>query len=350
MNTHDACALLGVPIGASELDVKMAFKKKAIEFHPDRNKAPDAEDKFKKINEAFQLLEKFGTNPPAFNDVKSPFYNTADHLAEELRRQMDEVFNRKVSNIPGPPIAIKVDVSFEMSIIGGRKEVSYSRFVKCFDCSNVNIKSVCVKCNGTGKRKYGNGAVQAADNRELPCNGCKGTGYSTSNGVCQSCKGTLRKRITEEISVPIPPGIENGTVLTFNGKGNYRTKDIYDGLAVLINVQPNKNGLTLDESDVISTVELSLLEAIQGTKKSIHTIKGNKVLEFKPKIKNGDRIRVSGFGVPPSGAHIVVISVNYPDDVSELIAVLEKNKPPPPSDVETLGTGYYPRTEGKYGI
>ena len=323
MNTHEACALLGVPIGASEFDVKTAFKKKAIEYHPDRNKSPDAEEKFKKINEAFQLLEKFGTNPPAFNDLKSPFYSTADHLAEELRRQMDEVFYRQVSNIPGPPIAIEVEIPFEMSIVGGRKDVSYSRLVKCFDCNNVNIKTVCIKCNGTGKRKYGSGVIQAADNRELPCNACKGTGHITS-GVCQSCKGTLKKRVTETLSIYIPPGTESGTTLTFNGRGNYRTKEFYDGVAVMINVQPNENGLILDGNDVISTVELSLLEALQGTKKNLRTIKGDKILEFKPKIKNGDRIRVLGFGVPPNGSHIFIVSISYPEDVSELIEVLEK--------------------------
>jgi molecular chaperone DnaJ len=323
MNTHDACALLGLPIGASGTDVKAAFKKKAIEYHPDRNKSPDAEDKFKKINEAFQLLEKFGTSPPAFNDLKSPFYNTADHLAEELRRQMDEVFNKKFTNIPGPPIAVKADIPFEMSIVGGRKDISYSRLVKCFDCNNANIKTTCIKCNGTGKRKYGSGAIQPADNRELPCNGCKGTGYSTS-GVCQSCNGTFKKRIKEDISIPIPAGIENGTILTLNGRGNYRTKDLYDSLVVMINVLPNENGLILDGSDVISTVELSLLEALQGTKKNLRTIRGDKVLEFKPKIRNGDRVRVSGFGVPPNGAHVFVINVTYPEDVSDLISVLEK--------------------------
>lgn len=236
---------------------------------------------------------------------------------------MDEVFNRHVTNVPGPPIAVKVDIPFEMSITGGRKEISYYRLVKCFDCNNSNIKTVCIKCNGTGKRKYGSGAVQAADNRELPCNGCKGTGHSVS-GVCQSCNGTLRKRIKEDLLIPIPPGIDSGTILTFDGRGNYRTRDLYDSLAVMINVQPNENGLILDGNDVISTVELNLLEALQGTKKNLRTIKGDKVLEFKPKIKNGDRVRVSGFGVPPNGAHIFVINITYPEDVSELISVLEK--------------------------
>ena len=323
MNTHDACALLGVPIGASALDVKTAFKKKAIEYHPDRNKSSDAEDKFKMINEAFQLLDKYGTNPPAFNDLKSPFYNSADHLAEEIKRQMDELFNKKVANAPGPPIAVKIDVPFEMSIVGGRKDISYSHFVKCFDCNNSNIKTTCIKCNGTGKRKYGSGTIQPADNRELPCTSCKGTGRSAP-GVCQSCNGTSKRRITEELSVPIPPGIKSGTILTFDGRGNYRAKDIYDGLVVMVNVQPNENGLILDGDDVISTVELSLLEALQGAKKSLRTIRGDKILEFKPKIKNGDRIRVSGFGVPPNGAHVFVISVTYPEDVSELISILEK--------------------------
>lgn len=327
MNVHEACTLLGVPIGASSLDVKTAFKKKAIEYHPDRNKDSNAEAKFKEINSAFQFLEEHGSNPPAYNDVSSQFYSSTDHLAEELRRQMNEVFNKP--NITNATLTIKIDIPFETAIFGGVVEVRYQRTVKCEACKEGKAKGVCPKCNGSGKRKYGSGAVQAANDRELPCNGCVGTGVAGA-GPCRVCQGTSKKKQAEVIPLTIRPGTVNGTKLQMRGLGNYLVKDIYSNLEVTINVLANADGLTISGEDVISVVELSLLEALKGTKKSLRTIKGEKILEFKPKIKHGDRVRVSGFGVPPNGAHVFVVNVTYPEDVSELIEALETKSPSTP--------------------
>jgi molecular chaperone DnaJ len=329
MNVSEACGILGVPVGSSLESIKVAFKQMAVKYHPDRNKEDGAEDKFKEINSAFQLLEKHGTNPPRFDDIKSPFYSTSDHLAEELQRQMDQMFKNNFEvRYSGPPIAVNVGIPFDEAVLGCRREVKYNRTVKCLVCKEGKIKAPCGRCNGTGKRKYGSGSFSAGD-RELPCNGCVGTGFVVS-GSCRECGGSFKRRIEDTIYISVPPGIESGTMLTQKGKGNYRAKDIYDDLIVMITVLPSTNGLTMSGNDVISTVELSLLEALRGTKKSLRTVKGEKVLEFKPKIKNGDRIRVSGFGAPPNGAHIFMLNVMYPEDVSELIAVLEKNEPPPP--------------------
>jgi len=339
MNVHEACNLLGIPIGASDIDVKTAFKKKAIEYHPDRNHSPGAEAKFKEINAAFQFLEQHGTNPPAFHDIKSPFYSSADDLAEELRRQMNEVFNQTHRATPSMPLIINVEIPFETAISGGVKEIRYTRTVRCEACKDGKSKGVCPKCNGSGKRKYGSGAVQAANDRELPCNGCVGSGVA-GMGICKICQGTSKKKQLETIPITIKPGTMNGAKISLKGLGNYLIRDMYGDLVVNINVNANVDGLTLSGEDVISVVELSLLEALKGTKKSLRTIKGEKVLEFKPKIRNGDRVRVSGFGVPPNGSHIFVVNISYPEDVSELVEVLEKRQPPPP---EPDQFGCYPK-------
>jgi molecular chaperone DnaJ len=339
MNVHEACHILGVPIGSSELDVKTAFKKKAIQYHPDRNKDPNAEVKFKEINSAFQFLEKHGANPPAYNDVSSNFYSSSDHLAEEIRRQMDEVFNKVHVNNGSMSLVVNLEISFETAIFGGVIEIKYPRIVKCDVCKDGKAKVACPKCNGSGKRKYGSGAVQATNDRELPCNGCTGTGVAGA-GVCTVCQGTSKKKHIETIPVTIKPGTVNGSRVQMKGFGNYLIRDMYGDLILTINVKANADGLTLSGEDVISVVEISLLEALKGTKKSLRTIKGDKVLEFKPKIRNGDRIRVSGFGVPPNGAHIFVVNVTYPEDVSEVIEALEKKEPPPP---EPDQFGCYPK-------
>lgn len=331
MNTYEACDLLEVPMGASNLEVKTAFKKKAIEYHPDRNKDPGAEETFKKINEAYQFLEKHGTNAPAYNDVKSPFYDPSSDFAEEIKRRMDEMFPKVKVETINQPIVVNLYIPFNDAVLGCYKDVTYIRTVPCPTCKGGQVKVPCTKCNGSGKRKYGTGAVQASDSRELPCNACVGTG-SISGARCPDCRGLSTKKIQETVPIRVPAGIQTGTRLKLSGEGNYNSKGSYDDLSVIANVLPSDKGLTLSGDDVISTVEISLLEALKGTRKSLSTVKGDKVLEFKPKLKNGDRIRVSGFGVPAKGSHIFIINVIYPDDVSELIRVLEP-KDPAPSEV-----------------
>lgn len=341
MNTHEACNILGVPLGAPPEDIKKAFKKLAVKYHPDRNKEEGAEQKFKEINEAFQLLEKYGsttsTNPTNKN------YDHGDHLADEIRRRMSDLFNtefvgknpfgntdfasRNPFGTPTqagvPPIIVELEIPFDAAVLGGRRDISFERSVKCDSCEDGKVstnKTMCQKCGGHGKRKYGN------DSRELPCTGCSGTGYNATNVNCTVCGGvgSEKKKITMHVAVP--PGVENGTRLTLKGKGNYASKNIYGNVSVFINVIPDLE-MQLVGKDVISIVELSLLEALKGTKKKLRTVKGEKTLSFKPKTKHRDTVRVSGFGVPPDGAHSFLINVNYPDNIDDIINVLEHDKP-----------------------
>lgn len=316
MNIQEACQILNVPIGASESDVKSAFKKKAIEYHPDRNKSSDAEDKFKQINAAYQLLEKHGTSPPVVHDVSSVFFDPSEMFADELRKQMENVFKNKINSTP--PLVVSVKISFEESVLGCKKEFNYSRLVMCACINN----QTCTKCNGSGTRKYG---MSGSDGRELPCTNCQGTGKLFRNyaSSCNQCKGQGKYKETKTLTITIPPGTSGQLIIPQKGNYNPLIK-AYEDLIVKVFVEENTKGLSLHGQDVISTVDLTLLESLKGTKKLLVTVKGEKSLEFKPKIKNGDRIRVSGFGVPPNGAHIFIVNVIYPDDVSELINCLEK--------------------------
>lgn len=344
MNTNQACNILGVSIGASVDEVKKAFKKKAAEYHPDRNKEKDAEAKFKTVNEAYQLLEKHGTHPPPLGDVSSEFYNHGDHLAEELRRHMESSFRihfganpfRNHNQIHSEPIIVSVDIPFEMSITGGKKEITYERTVKCELCADGSVsanKIMCQKCGGHGKRTYG------AGDKELPCNTCKGTGYISQNSTCSSCGGSGTIKSVDTLRVTIPSGVENGLRLILKGRGHYRSMNkgphgqpLYDNVIAVINVIPDHD-MQLSGNDVISVVELSLLEALKGTKKKLRTVRGEKTLAFKPKTKNRDTVKVAGFGVPPHGAHTFIVNVSYPEDVSDLIKVLENKDEPEPEEI-----------------
>lgn len=330
MNTNEACNILEVPVGSSKDDVKKAFKKMAIKFHPDRNKNDGAEKKFKEVNEAFQFLEKYGT-ATSTNPFKNN-YDHGDHLADELRRKMGETFfninfgggQNPFANHFGkqvPPLIVSVDIPFDISIIGCRKEISYERTIKCEFCNDGKIsknKTICQKCSGHGNRKYGN------DDRELPCTSCNRTGYILNTVNCTVCHGVGSKKSEASMKISVPPGVESGTRLSIKNMGNHISGKNYSNVSVIISVIPDTE-MQLNGKDVISVVELSLLEALKGTKKKLRTIKGDKTLSFKPKTKHRDTIRVAGFGVPPHGAHSFLINVNYPENVDDLVSVLEQN-------------------------
>ena len=315
MNVQEACAILEIPTGSSLDDVNKAFRLKAAKYHPDVNKEPNAEATFKKINEANQLLVKHGT----YSNVHDQTYDFRDDFMEELRKRMSETFSVQYNfntgfkvNVHAEPIIVSIEIPFEMSVTGGTKDITYERTVKCNTCKSVQ----CQKCNGVGRRKY-NG-----DSKELPCTTCKGSGKILT---CDACKGTGHIKKTETKRVAIPAGILSGSRLILKGAGNQAQTlyaEMFDNVIVGVRVVPDPD-MYLQGSDVISITELSLLEALKGTKKKLRTVNGENTLVFKPKTRHGDTVRVSGFGVPPNGAHIFVVSVNYPEDVSGLISVLE---------------------------
>jgi molecular chaperone DnaJ len=329
MNIQEACNLLGIELGASKEDAKKAFRKKASEYHPDKNSSEGAEQKFKEINSAYQLVEKHGTTPQHSN-VSSEFYEHGEHLAEELRRRMNVNvnfgfgFGRPVQ-FRSEPIIVSAEIPFDVAVLGGKKEIVYERSVKCEACTGGKIstnKVMCPKCGGHGHRKYG------SDDRELPCTTCGATGYTTNGVTCTECQGSGIRKSIDTLKVSIPPGMESGIRLILKGKGNYNTTiGHYDNVIAIISVLSDHD-MQLSNGDVISVIELSLLEALQGTKKIVRTVKGEKTLAFKPKTRHRDTIRVAGFGVPPHGAHTVVVNVSYPDNVDDIIDVLNnKDKP-----------------------
>lgn len=330
MNIQDACNLLGIEPGASKEEAKKAFRKKAAEYHPDKNQSKDAEDRFKEINAAYQLIGKHGTTPQPFN-VSSEFYNHSEDFAEELRRRMNFHVNfGRPQYIKSEPIIISSEIPFDISVLGGIKEIIYERIVKCENCTDGKVSSnkvICSKCGGRGHRKYG------SDDRELPCTTCSATGYIISNSVCDKCQGSGTLKSVETLKVTIPPGVESGVRLILKGKGNYNPSfNIYDNVIVVISVIPDHD-MQLSGGDVISVIEINLLEALQGTKRKVRTVKGEKTLVIKPKTRHRDTIRVAGFGVPPMGGHTIVINVSYPDNVDNIIEVLKDKESTEPEEI-----------------
>jgi molecular chaperone DnaJ len=274
MDLKTACQILGIDPGASQEEVKKAFKKKAAEFHPDKNKSENAEIEFKKLNEANQFFNKFGNQTHQVNKG----FNYYTDFDEVMRIRMQEIFGTRVNIRKPSHIQTKIQITFEECVQGTSKTIEYKRMILCTQCKE--------------KEK---------------CEVCGGNGY-----VYKNQKATLK----------IPPGVENNKVLRVSKGGDVKEGSVGD-LLVNIIIEPSDK-FKLQGKDVISNLEITLLEALKGTKKKVQTVKGEKTLIIPALVKNKDTIRVPKYGVPPNGDHVINLKVNYPDDVQEIIQILEK--------------------------
>lgn len=307
MNSNDAYKLLELSPGASADEIQAAFRKMAKKYHPDRNKDdPNAENKFKEINSAYQLL----TNPrPQHNNHQEN--NNWQDIFQQHFGGMPFGKNNQLRPVQIPVILVSVTLNFAESVIGCDKEVTIDRHIHCQDCKGSGqfiLTDNCKYCNGQGHRQAGfsRGNVTFMQSCEhcmgagkdlKKCDTCLGKGYSTSNG---------------SVNLNIPGGLVNGNVLRTHG------------MILQVEVTPDPD-MILREGDVVTTLELSLLEALKGTKKTVRTIKGEMNLKIPAKVKNKDNIVVQGYGVPSvNGSHIFDVKINYPENIDKLIEFLEK--------------------------
>lgn len=292
MKLSEAYKILNVPQGAKD-EAKTAFRKLAAQYHPDRNKDEGAEAKFKEINSAYQAIENPERNAePEFQRVNMGGWDgfSQEDMADAFRVNIEDLFvqqgfsgfrvNINGNRKPAASVKAKIDLSFSEAALGVQKEISFDRKDKCDKCDDNNFKD---------------------------CKICNGTRLITNNVKFQ---------------VKINPGITNS--IRLHNVGDQDPKSNLRGDVIInVNVQREEN-MDVEGLDIISLIELTLLEALKGVDKKVKTIKGEMSLKIKPGVKNLDRMQVRGFGIGGVGSHVFLIKVNYPENTSKLIEYLEK--------------------------
>ncbi len=229
-------------------------------------------------------------------------------------RQQGSFRRRDASNI-----SLDVLISFKDSVTGIKKDISFNRKGKCIGCDGNGeslINNGCTKCNGLGQitRQQGNMIFMQT------CDSCKGQVKKKS---CEKCNNTGELDTNISISVNIPGGVTDSSVLRLSGLGNFVGKfmgsDQFTDAFLKINVTPDENGLTLDGKDVVLKLNISLLEAVRGCDKTVKTVFGDKDIKIKPLSKNLEEIVVPNFGVNRIGNQKIILDVEYPKDTSKLI-------------------------------
>lgn len=320
MRLSEAYSILGVNQTSSQDEIKKKYKDLTKKYHPDVNKDADAESHFKKINEAYNVIQKGEPEEANFNysSAIDPFsiFNGSFRRAEQ----------REHVNI-----VISTNISFQESILGVKRDISFNRKGKCQSCGGHGssiLNNGCDQCKGVGRITNRQGNMVSVQT----CPKCLGR---TKVNKCEPCdgEGSLDTRVN--ISVTIPGGVSNGNVLRLSGMGNYMgqgsfmgfaTSDHFTDVHLHINVSQDPE-MFLENKDVVSKLKVSLLDSLQGCKRTVRTVLGEKEIVIEPLSKNKDEITIYNAGVNRVGHHKIILDVSYPDNAANLISFLKNEVP-----------------------
>ena len=320
MDKRDYYEVLGVPRNADKDALKKAFRKLAQQYHPDVNKTPEAESRFKEINEAYQVLsddqkraayDRYGHAgvqgaSAGYNDMGG--FGDLGSIFEELfggfsRTGAAGAANRRQPR-RGADLRADIRISFEEAAFGAERELEIPRMEACDRCKGSGAEPptqpvTCHSCNGTGevKRRQQSplfGTVITA----TPCSTCNGTGEVIPS-PCTKCAGRKYIRATRKLNVKIPPGVDEGTRIRLVGEGEAGAMGGPPGnLYVIVSVDPHAV-FVRNQSDLILEFPLNVAQAALGATVKIPTLEGSQEeLEIPAGTQNGAQFRKRGLGVP----------------------------------------------------
>lgn len=313
--------ILGVEKDANEQDIKTAYRKLSLKYHPDRN--PDdkvSEEKFKEINEAYQTLgnvEKRQTYD--LGDSGFPNFGGNDHINDILRSMG---FNVNIDFDAGPfarnrddertqriQVKQKINISLRDAVFGCDFELDVPSYVNCKSCNAAGgTRAQCYKCNGAGQTMTFLGTVQYS----ATCVTCNGKGYVLTT-TCVDCNQEGFKRKSKHLKLKIPAGIQNNTALRINSESDEKS-DIFIIISIAHHPKFSRNGATL-----FSTETISCLDAMIGGKITIETIDGNAELIIPAGTQHGQHLVVEGHGgVLTNGRanHVANIHIEIPKNLA----------------------------------
>lgn len=316
MADRDYYDVLGVSRTDNDEEIRRAFRKRAMEFHPDRNKDAGAEEKFKEINEAYQVLSDSkkraqydtygragvgasgGFDRPfdgfdvfgGFGDIFDSFFGDASgRRSREAQRGRD--LNQRVS------------LSFEESVFGSERQVDVARMERCQRCSGAGNEpdtpiTNCTTCRGSGQVRRAQRSIFGQFAQITACTSCRGTGKVIAK-PCNICRGAGLERRERKISVKIPAGVEEGMQVRLTGEGDVGAGGGPSGnLYVHLNVKEHQL-FHRDANDLVYILPINVAEAALGVEKNVPTLDGNdEKLKVPQGTQPGTEFRIKGKGVP----------------------------------------------------
>ena len=334
MRKNEAYDTLGLSPEANEDEIKKAFRKAAAASHPDVNKDnPKAEENFKKINQAFQILsgkEHAEDEMPQRSEFHpgSPFgMNIEDIMGEmffnNFGRNSRNPFQhqQQKGNVALDDAKISLNISFEEAVLGCTKNISYEIMNFCIACEaqgiDVNRKNKCNICNGSGFQKIQTGSHGFIQISHSPCSHCKGIGVIGE--PCPTCHGKKFKNEEINVNLKVPPIGDKQVRLFLKDKGHkYKnhTSNAYVHVIPEIEGKGDYSKYYIENENVKSTIQVSLDKLLFGGEEKVKTVGGEEVsIQINPLTKMFDEVIIKEKGVRGKnpGNHIVSIETKYPE-------------------------------------
>lgn len=337
MAQRDYYEILGVPRNATQDEIKGAFRKLARKYHPDVSQEPDAEERFKEINEAYGVLS---------DEQKRAAYDRFGHagvqgaggmpdFAVDFSDIFEEFFGmggfgrsaQRSRSMPrrGADLQIRVELSFEEAVFGVEKEIEFTRDEICSTCRGSGAEPGtspvrCPTCNGSGEVRQVRQTILGSMVQVSTCPTCGGAGETIAT-PCHTCNGRGLERKTRRKTVAIPAGVDEGNQIRLAGEGQPGINGGPNGnLYLLISVRKHKY-FKRRENDILLDLNINVAQAALGAEVPVPTVDGVEMLRIPPGTQPGKVLRLRGKGVPylrgnGRGDQLVIINVEIPKNLT----------------------------------
>lgn len=332
MAKRDYYEVLGVGRGATQQEIKSAYRKRAVKYHPDRNTGDkEAEERFKEAAEAYAVLsdpekraryDRFGERGMGGGGFggfdPSVFGDFADILGDFFGFGFGRGGGRRSSARPGADLRYELEITLEEAAFGADKTLRIPRLETCDVCGGDGSRegtsaSTCPTCRGAGQVQFTQGFFTVA----RTCPQCGGVG-SVVTDPCEGCGGEGRLERERSIEVSIPAGVDDGSRLRLRGEGEHGRRggppgDLYVDVRIGEHPRFKRQG-----AHVVSEVEISFPQAVLGATVEVDTLHGPVTLDIPPGTPHGAQFRLPRKGIPRlnerrRGDHVVVAAIRVPD-------------------------------------
>lgn len=333
---EDYYTKLGVSRDASPEEIKKAFRQLALKYHPDRNQGnKEAEEKFKEINEAYSCLsdperrshyDRFGT-AEGFGPGGGYGFGTGGSFSDIFEDIFDDFFgasrgSRRARPAKGPDLRYTLRMTLEEAAFGIEKKIEVPRWQSCESCGGSGAEPgkppvTCPHCKGTGSLRFQQGFFTVS----RTCGKCNGAGRVITN-PCKGCEGNGKVRVSREISVKVPSGVDTGTRLRLNGEGELGSNGGPPGdLYVVLDIEEHPV-FAREGMDVYCQVPISFTKAVFGGEIEVGTLDGTATLKIPPGTPSGKAFHIKHRGIPKLGGQqrgdqIVTVQIDVPKKLSE---------------------------------